>query len=688
MPAIAVAFIDVVMETDTAGLDICQALRERHGNPSLNCLSARASLASRRRRTVIDRYDINGYFTKVEATEDKLYSLVKSGVRQYLWNVVALETSQILNNALAAGDSRAGAIEAAKKAFQGIHSLGDAPVESRAIHAGLLIGNEVVGLRGLTAEQVLALRQRLDSIEAKQLGPDGDAYAREGNNLLIKVQMGHAAGGHGIPGADHICSAGVHRRPLSPCPARSGHAPRAGRVMRFRWAVRLQVRKRRTFGAKLYPRENGFMMNYDTLIALLRERAGSALPVGYRYLEKGEVSGPVVEWSWAELDRRARAIGATLQELGYEGERALLLFPPGLDFIAAFFGSLYAGTVAVPAYPPDPARLPRLQGIVRDARPAVVLTTASVRQQMASLGDRVPEIAVLETIAVDRCASGQEDAWKFPRAGESTLAFLQYTSGSTGLPRGVRITHEQALANQRMIVKPFGIHEAELVSWLPLFHDMGLIGTVIQPLYQDRPATLMSPLSFVKRPMRWLRAISARRAPISGGPDFGYALCVRTVRPGDFEGLDLSCWKLAFSGAEPVRRDTLDSFAKTFAAAGFNPSAFYPTYGLAEATLFVTGGQPGQGANALSLEGRDVVDCGPAAPETEIAILHADGTVCMPDEIGEIAVRSPSVSDGYWDSPAESAETFKFKSSDGREWLRTGDLGLLRQGQSLCHRPQ
>jgi CheY-like chemotaxis protein len=195
MPAIAVAFIDVVMETDTAGLDLCQALREEHGNRVTQLFVRTGQPGMAPERTVIDRYDINGYFTKVEATEDKLYSLVKSGVRQYLWNVVSLGASQILNGAIAAGGSRAGVIDAAKKAFQGIHFLGDAPVESRAIHAGLLIGNEVVGLRGLTAEQVQALRQRLNSLESRQLSPDGDAYAREDNTLLIKIPMGQMPNG-------------------------------------------------------------------------------------------------------------------------------------------------------------------------------------------------------------------------------------------------------------------------------------------------------------------------------------------------------------------------------------------------------------------------------------------------------------------------------------------------------------
>ena len=434
-------------------------------------------------------------------------------------------------------------------------------------------------------------------------------------------------------------------------------------------------------------------MKHRTLIELLQDRAGSALPVGYRFLERGEASGPVVEWSWAELDRRARAIGAWLQEYGYSSERVLLLLPSGLDFIAGFFGCLYAGAVAVPAYPPDPTRLPRLQGIVRDARPAVVLTTGAVSRHIAFLAQSIPEVAVLATLAVDRMAAGLEACWKEPGIGEDALAMLQYTSGSTSMPRGVRNAHRQLLANLRMMEVAYAIPDAAGVSWLPLFHDMGLIGSVLLPLYLDRPMTLMPPQAFIKQPMRWLRAISETRATCSGGPDFAYALCARTVLPEDLRGLDLSRWKLAPLGAEPIRPATLDAFARTFAPAGFNPSAFCPSYGLAEATLFVSGGTPGHGAAMLSCdaaalaarrikegEGSRLVDCGAPAPETEIAILSVDGIPCAHDEIGEIAVRGPAVSDGYWDAPAATAETFQFRSPDGRVWLRTGDIGFLRDG--------
>jgi thioester reductase-like protein len=430
----------------------------------------------------------------------------------------------------------------------------------------------------------------------------------------------------------------------------------------------------------------------ETLVELLRSRTVSDLPVGFRFLERGDPAGPQVAMSWAEVDRRARAVGARLQELGHAGERILLLFPPGLDFVVGFFGALYAGSVAVPAYPPDPMRLaatlPRLRMIVRDARPSAVLTTDLVRQLSAGLASQAPELAVLEALAVDDLEPGWAEAWRDPQVGPDRLAFLQYTSGSTGAPRGVCLTHRQILANQRMIGGSFALPDASCVSWLPLFHDMGLIGTVIQPLYQDKPVTLMSPLDFLKKPLSWLRAISTLRASISGGPDFAYALCARKAQPQDLADLDLSCWKLAFSGAEPVRAETLDHFARVFGDAGFDRRAFYPTYGLAEATLFVSGGAPGRGHRALSCDARalregrvepgtdqKLVSCGPAGPEVDIAILKPDGSRAQPGEIGEICVQAPSVADGYWDAPEATAERF------APPLLKTGDLGFLQDGE-------
>ncbi len=433
-----------------------------------------------------------------------------------------------------------------------------------------------------------------------------------------------------------------------------------------------------------------------TLFHLLRERVDSRLAVGFRFLEEGDPDGPTTCWNWRELDRRARMIAGRLQALGYAGERALMLFPPGLDFVAGFFGCVYAGVIAVPAYPPDPTRLastlPRLQSIVRDARPALLLTTSMIEALAGGLGSLAPELAVLESVAVDAADSTWSDDWRPPALVGDDLAFLQYTSGSTGSPKGVMVSHANLLANQRMIAAAYRVDEPSCVSWLPPFHDMGLIGTILGPIYQDGPATLFSPLDFLKRPLRWMQAISRFRGTISGAPDFAYALCARKATPADVAALDLRCWRLAFSGAEPVRVETLRNFSRVFADAGFSARSFFPTFGLAEATLLVTGGY-GDGATSVACEpaalergrvvaggSREVAGCGTPALDTEVAILRADGSPADADEVGEIAVRGPGVACGYWDRPTESAEVFAWRSSDGRTWLRTGDLGFLYEG--------
>ncbi|HZJ66785.1 MAG TPA: AMP-binding protein, partial [Kofleriaceae bacterium] len=440
---------------------------------------------------------------------------------------------------------------------------------------------------------------------------------------------------------------------------------------------------------------------FASLCHLLRTRASSSAH-GFRFLESGDVDGTTRSWSWRDLDDRARRIGGRLQDLGLAGERALLVLPPGLDFIAAFFGCVYGGAIAVPAYPPDPARLaatlPRLQGIVRDARPAVLLTIAAVEQVIGGIAAIAPELAVLETIAVDVADPGWADAWRAPALAPEQPAFLQYTSGSTAAPRGVVVSHANVLANQRMIATAYEVDDPICVSWLPPYHDMGLIGTVLGPIYQDVPATLLSPLDFLRQPMRWLRAISRCRASVSGGPDFAYALCARKATPADVAALDLSCWQLAFSGAEPVRSATLRRFASVFGDAGFAPRRYFAAYGLAEATLLVAGGRvdlaDAAGGSVLACDGealgrgrvvigagREIVSCGGPAADTEVAILRSDGGAAEPDEVGEIAVRSPSVAAGYWERPAETAEVFAWRSSDGRAWLRTGDLGFVRGGR-------
>src|SRR5215210_2557018 len=307
-----------------------------------------------------------------------------------------------------------------------------------------------------------------------------------------------------------------------------------------------------------------------TLVDLLRARA-LATPDrrAYAFLADGETESGAL--SWAELDARARAIGSALADRGARGERVLLLFPPGLDFVAAFFGCLYAGAVAVPSYPPRPHRdQPRLRAIVRDARPGFALTTADLAGRREALASRVPELAGALWLAVEEIDPRGAERWSAPEIEGETPAFLQYTSGSTALPKGVVVTHGNILHNEEMIRAAFGQSEASVVvGWLPLYHDMGLIGNVLQPLYAGSTCVLMPPLACLQRPVRWLRAIHRYRGTTSGGPNFAYELCVRKVGAEERAALDLSSWTLAFNGAEPVRAETLGRFAEAFAASGF-----------------------------------------------------------------------------------------------------------------------
>ncbi|WP_437534494.1 thioester reductase domain-containing protein [Sorangium sp. So ce726] len=426
--------------------------------------------------------------------------------------------------------------------------------------------------------------------------------------------------------------------------------------------------------------------------------------LAFRFLVDGESAE--VTRTFAQLDREARSIAASLQELGAQGERVLLLYPPGLDFIAAFLGCLYAGAIAVPAYPPDPSRLartlPRLSAIAANSEARLALTTSTITALAGALGETAPDLAAMRWVATDMLADGAAH-WRMPSLQDDALAFLLYTSGSTGTPKGVMVSHGNLLHNSHAIQANFGHTEALIgVGWLPLYHDMGLIGKVLQPLYTGTPCTLLSPLDFLKRPYRWLQAISRYGATTSGGPNFAYDLCARKISPAERAALDLSRWQVAFVGAEPVRRETLERFAEVFGECGFRREAFFPCYGLAEATLMVTGGWLGSNAGTLSVrkdalqQGRieeaqegeggaqPLVGNGPVAPDQQVIIVDPEWkTRCSGEQVGEIWVAGPSVAQGYWNRPAETAETFDARLSDSGEgpFLRTGDLGFLRGGQ-------
>ncbi|RKH35463.1 amino acid adenylation domain-containing protein [Corallococcus praedator] len=442
-----------------------------------------------------------------------------------------------------------------------------------------------------------------------------------------------------------------------------------------------------------------------TLLELLETRAHALgeRPL-YTFLEDG---GDDEVLSHAGLDLRARRIGAALQSLAKAGERAVLLYPPGLEYVAGFFGCLYAGLVAVPAYPPDPTRLdrtlPRLRAIIRDARASVVLTTSFIQEMGEGLFEGAPELAALRWVATDALPEGTEAGWRRPAPTSDTLAFLQYTSGSTGDPKGVQLSHGNLLHNLGLISHAFEVRSDSVgVIWLPPYHDMGLIGGVLQPLYAGFPVALLSPLAFLRRPRFWLESLSRFGGTISGGPCFAFDLCVRKVPPAEREGLDLRRWELAFCGAEPIRPEVMTRFAEAFAPSGFQGQAFYPCYGLAEGTLIASGGRKGEGVltrtwDSAALErnealeapegsgARPLVGCGRTLPDQTLLVVDPETRrPCPPERVGEIWVSGPSVAQGYWERPEESEAAFGARladSEDGRRFLRTGDLGLMRDGE-------
>jgi amino acid adenylation domain-containing protein/non-ribosomal peptide synthase protein (TIGR01720 family) len=444
----------------------------------------------------------------------------------------------------------------------------------------------------------------------------------------------------------------------------------------------------------------------STLVELLRRRAlRQPRQLGYTFLLDGEAKE--LHLTYGELARRAQAIAAQLRLAGAKGERALLLYPPGLEFIAGFFGCLYAGVVAVPAYPPDPTKLnrtlPRLQAIVADAQATLALTTTSILS-MAEMGfAEAPKLKALHWLATDTIGDRIAYDWQDCHVAADDLAFLQYTSGSTGNPRGVMLTHANLLHNAGLIFSAFEHRpEDSYISWLPTFHDMGFMVGILQPLYAGIPAVLMSPTSFLQRPLRWLQAISRYQATTSGGPNFAYDLCVRKVTAEESATLDLSSWSVAFNGAEPVRSETLERFASRFEPCGFRRRALYPCYGLAEATLIVAGGRKEslpvmKRVDTAALEqsrtvedasdearSKTLVGCGSELRDERIRIVDPESlTECREGQIGEIWVAGPSMAQGYWNRPEETEQTFRAFLSDSGEgpYLRTEDLGFIEDGE-------
>ena len=445
----------------------------------------------------------------------------------------------------------------------------------------------------------------------------------------------------------------------------------------------------------------------NSLVDILRWRAENQPDrLAYRFLADGELEEVVL--TYEDLDRRARSIAALIRSSARVGDRALLVFPPGLDFIAAYFGCLYARVIAIPVYPPHPARLertlPHIFNIAADATPTVALLTSSLFDVIKSRNKISAEFGGMKWLVTDKYEmDGWDEQWQESEIIGTDIAFLQYTSGSTTIPRGVMVNHNNLLHNLGLIENCFGQSgESHAVIWLPPYHDMGLVGGILQPLYSGYPVTLIPHMMFLQNPFRWLQAISRFRATTSGGPNFAYDLCARKIKPEQRTRLDLSTWQVAFNGAEQVYHKTLDHFADYFAPCGFRREAFLPCYGLAEATLLVSGGSKARAPVIRNLTGlgleqnqviisptnkedtRTLVSCGQNSYDQKIRIVNAETLMpCLADQVGEIWVSGPSVASGYWNKSPETALTFGARLSSNEEgpFLRTGDLGFLHEGE-------
>lgn len=408
-------------------------------------------------------------------------------------------------------------------------------------------------------------------------------------------------------------------------------------------------------------------------VVAMTRAAASETPdkIVYRFLGDGERETDSL--TYAELDRRARAVAVALSARCRVGDRVVLLFQPGLDFAAAFLGTLYAGSVAVPVAPPGitAATAASMTAIVADADPSLVL-----HGQLDVPGlDTVPALDMADAVAADA------NSWTEPAIGSEALAFLQYTSGSTGDPKGVMVTHANLLANQAQIGRVFaGGPDDVIVSWLPMHHDMGLVGGLLHAPYLRATAVLMPPTAFLRRPLRWLRAVSTYRGTVSTAPDFAYALCVDATEraTGSTRDLALDSWRVACNGSEPVRADTLARFAERFGPHGFDPDAFCPSYGMAEATLLISGVPRLEPARTSRVGGVELVSCGPW--QVDDLVVVRDGVPLPDGEEGELCVAGPNVARGYWRDEVASAATFGYEVG-GRRYLRTGDLGIVRAGE-------
>jgi acyl-CoA synthetase (AMP-forming)/AMP-acid ligase II len=430
---------------------------------------------------------------------------------------------------------------------------------------------------------------------------------------------------------------------------------------------------------------------------VLRYRAAEQ-PQDRAYVALSERGSEEAVVTFAELERRAAVVAAQLATRLRAGDRVLLVFPAGLDFMVAFLGCLMAGVIAVPMMVPRRASShDSSAAIVADCQPSLAMTTVDLAAVRPDVIERY-RAAGLDWLLLggDAVASGAGPA--LPPPGRDDIAFLQYTSGSTSSPKGVIVRHHNLLANLEMIRLALGSTRAStIVSWVPLYHDMGLILNALHSLYIGAPCVLMPPVNFIRRPLAWLQAIHSYRAEVTTAPNFAFDMCVSRFRAEQMEGVDLSCWKLAMNAAEPVRADTMVRFAATFAPYGFDARATYPAYGLAEATVMVSGGRRGGGPVLRSVsrgaiqhyqiadpagekDASLVVGCGRSLAGQHIAIVHPDSRRRLAEEqIGEVWVAGPNVAGGYWGNEEATTSVFQARIEDegGEAWMRTGDLGFL-----------
>jgi acyl-CoA synthetase (AMP-forming)/AMP-acid ligase II len=441
-------------------------------------------------------------------------------------------------------------------------------------------------------------------------------------------------------------------------------------------------------------------------VRLLQDRAERhADEVAYTFLENGEE--PSERCTYGEFRGRVLALAVKLRQRCAPRDRVLLLYPPSVDYMVGFFACLCADLVAVPLFPPRGTKHNlRLEAIAQDCAPnAALYSSRRVAHKHEAIADQ-PALAALSFICSDELDVADAERWVPPPVDAGTIAFLQYTSGSTGTPKGVMVSHGNLSHNQLILQRSLNTrHDTPIVSWLPIYHDMGLIAKMLGTVWLGTHGVFMTPAAFLQRPLRWLKAISRYRGYVSGAPNFAFDLCVEKISEEQKRELDLSHWGALFSGAEPIRLSSLERFAEAFAGCGFSRRVLMPGYGLAEATLVVSLGHPSsdsrlvnQQVNKAELklgrivpesdpaQSQSIVACGPTHPELGQSVRIVDPVTrqpCAPDAVGEIWVSGPSIAQGYWGREQQSEDTFRARivgCDDEGPFLRTGDLGFVQDG--------